>query len=61
VDLLTVGGATEGSLAPLLTRMRERLGPRVAVTWRSVAEIPAGASGKHRFTRSDVPWTASAT
>ncbi len=61
VDLLTVGRATEGTLAPLLARMRERLGPRVTVTWRSVAEIPGTPSGKHRFTKSDVPWTASAT
>jgi phenylacetate-CoA ligase len=61
VDLLTVGSATEGSLAPLLARIRERLGPRVAVTWRSVTEIPASASGKHRFTKSDVPWASHAS
>jgi phenylacetate-CoA ligase len=57
VDLLTVGRASEADLAPLLARMRARLGPQVNVSWRSVPDIPASPSGKHRFTKSDVPWT----
>lgn len=58
VDVLTVGSATEASLAPVLAQMRARLGPRVRVAWRAVDEIPLTASGKHRFTISDVPWDA---
>ena len=41
-------------------RLRARLGPGVAVTWRRVDAIPAGRSGKHRFTVSDVPFLPAA-
>jgi hypothetical protein len=56
VDVLTVGEAGEADLAPLLASMRARLGPGVTVAWRRVDAIPAGRSGKHRFTVSDVPF-----
>ncbi len=56
VELLTVGPADEAALADVLARMRERLGPKVRVTARRVAELPPSPSGKHRFTVSEVPW-----
>jgi phenylacetate-CoA ligase len=56
VDLVTVGAADARTLAPLLERMRARLGPDVEVRWSAAVEIPPSPSGKHRFTISDVPW-----
>jgi phenylacetate-CoA ligase len=56
VDLLTVGAAGEERIAPLVARMRARLGDGVTVTWQRVEQIPSTPSGKHRFTVSDVPF-----
>ncbi len=56
VEVWTQGEAGEAELAPLLARIRERLGPEVAVAWRRVDAIPATPSGKHRFTVSEVPF-----
>ena len=61
VDVLTVGTADEASMAPLLDRMRARLGAGVSVKWASVVDIPLSPSGKYRFTISDVPWTPHTT
>jgi phenylacetate-CoA ligase len=60
VEVETVGEAGEAALAPLLAAMRERLGPGVAVAWRRVDDLPAGPSGKRRFTVSDVPFLGAA-
>jgi phenylacetate-CoA ligase len=56
VEVATTGPAPEATLAPILSKMRARLGPGVSVTWARVAEIPPTRSGKHRFTISDVPY-----
>jgi phenylacetate-CoA ligase len=60
VELSTVGPARESDLAPVLARMRDALGPRVAVAWRRVEEIAPTPSGKRRFTVSDVPFLPAA-
>ena len=56
VEVLTVGRATAADVEPLLSKMRARLGPGVAVAWRAVTDIPLTRTGKHRFTVSDVPF-----
>ena len=61
VRLLTEGPADETVLAPILAKMRERLGPEVEVTWEAVASIPLTKTGKWRFTVSDVPFRAGAS
>lgn len=58
VDVTTVGPAGEADLAPILEKIRSRLGASVVVTWSSVPEIPPTKTGKHRFTVSDVPFLA---
>ena len=58
VMLLTEGTLNAQAAEPLLAKMRERLGPGVEVTWKAVDAIPPTASGKHRFTVSDVPFVA---
>jgi len=56
VDVLTEGDVAAATMAPLLTAMRERLGPRVEVTWCPVDHIEMTPTGKHRYTVSDVPY-----
>lgn len=56
VEVLTVGTIGEAQMQPLLAAMREQLGQGVRVTWRRVADIDAGPTGKHRFTVSAVPY-----
>jgi phenylacetate-CoA ligase len=60
IEVLTRGPADEVALAPLLARLRERVGADVAVAWRRVESIPPSPSGKHRFTVSLVPWGGGA-
>jgi len=56
LEVRTVGTATEADLADLLDAIRERVGPSVTVAFDHVGAIATGRSGKHRFTRSDVPF-----
>ncbi len=58
VEILTEGPAGAEDLEPILSKVRERLGSGVDVTWRSVDEIPLTPSGKYRFTVSDVPFVS---
>jgi phenylacetate-CoA ligase len=60
VEVRTVGTATEADLAPLLAGVRERMGEGVVVAWANVDAIAPTASGKHRFTLSDVPYLPEA-
>ena len=56
LEVRSVGEATESDLADILAAIRERVGAGVTVVFEKVDEIPTTASGKHRFTRSDVPF-----
>jgi phenylacetate-CoA ligase len=56
VEVRTEGPATQGDLAPLLSRVRAHLGPAVEVVWQPVPRIEPTPSGKHRFTISHVPF-----
>lgn len=59
VDVLTEGSITPETMAPLLEKMRERLGEGVQVRWESGNKIAPGPTGKHRYTVSDVPFLPS--
>lgn len=56
VEVRTVGAATAADLADVLEAIRRAMGDGVEVGWERVEAIPAGPSGKRRFTRSDVPY-----
>ena len=56
VHVRTVGPAGASDLADILAAMRGRMGEGVEITWEAVDDIPTTASGKYRFTVSDVPF-----
>ena len=59
VDVLTEGSITPETMAPLLEKMRARLGEGVHVRWESGNKIAPGPTGNHRYTVSDVPFLPS--
>jgi phenylacetate-CoA ligase len=48
-------GFDSSVMPPLLSEIKDHLGPEMAITWHIVEEIPLTPTGKHHFVISDIP------